>query len=149
MYALDINILINWLLPAAVRKVAMLHFLNALLVGVRKLNETFVMFTAKTRYDLRVTGQVRSLEFHLNRIFDPIPQAINITASVSGSQLFIFLESENQPLHLPVFISGASSDFTVHLPNNLPPQEAAIRAFLDKHKLPTKRYELVYDIFVM
>lgn len=149
MYSLEINTLINWLLPAAVRKVLTVHWLNALLVAVRKLNESFVIFTDRTRYDLRITGQVRSLEFHLNRLFDPIPQAIYITDSVQGSQVFIFLESENQPLYLPTFISGASSHFTVHLPNNLPPREAEVRAFLNRHKLPTKRYELVYDIFVM
>lgn len=149
MYSLDINVLINWLLPSAIRKTRMVNWLNALLVGVRKLNETFILYADKTRYDLRITGQVRSLEFHLNRVFDPISQQINITDSVAGAQLYIFLESENQPLYLPAFVSGASSDFVVHLPNDLPPQEASIRAFINKHKLPTKRYELVYDIIVM
>lgn len=148
MYTLDINILINWLLPAPVRKVKMQHWLNALLVGVRQLNDTFVLYTARTRYDMMITGQVRSLEFHLNRLFSPTANHIYITDSVVGAQIFIFLESENQPLHLPRFISGASSNFTVHLPNDITYQDAAIRAFLNKHKLPTKRYVLSYDINV-
>ena len=149
MYALDINTLINWLLPSAVRKVVMVHLFNVLLWPVRMLNEAFVLYVDRTRYELRITGQVRSLEFHLNRVFSPIANDIYITASVTSTQLFIFLESENQPLYLPKFISGTSSHFTVHLPNDLPPEEAAIKAFLNRYKLPTKNYELLYDIIVM
>lgn len=149
MYALDINKLINWLLPGAIRKTAMVNWLNALLTGIRKLNEAFVLYSDKTRYELRITGQVRTLEFHLNRLWSPVHNHIYITDGQSAAQLYIFLESENQPLHLPAFISGLSSDFVVHLSNDLPPQEAAIRAFLNKYKLPTKRYELIYDIIVM
>jgi len=149
MYALEINKLINWMLPSAIRKVVLVHLLNGLLWPVRKLNEVFVLYVDRTRYNLKITGQVRSLEFHLNRVFSPLANNIYITDSVTGTKLFIFLESENQPLYLPKFISGTSSEFTVHLPNSLPPEEEAIRAFLNTYKLPTKNYELLYDIIVM
>ncbi len=149
MYGLDFNKLIQWLLPAAIRKPNMIGWLNALLAPARTLHSTFLLFSNNVRLDLEITGQVRVLEFHLNRLWSPEFNHIYITDSVSADQVYMYLESENQPLYLPIFISGQATDFTVHLPNDLPPKEVQIRAFLNKYKLPTKRYELVYDIIVI
>jgi hypothetical protein len=149
MYALDINKLINWLLPTAIRKAQQLAWLNALLEPARWLHTQFINWSNATRYDLRITGQVRSLEFHLNRIFDPSTQHIYITDAAAGTVVFMYLESENQPVFLPIFISGIQSDFIVHCPNNLTPFEIQLRGFLDKYKLPSKHYEIIYDIIVI
>lgn len=149
MYDIDFNKLIGWLLPAATRKVNQMAWLNALLYPVKYLHTQFLLFTTATRYDIKITGQKCSLEFHLNRVFDPVFNYFYITDSVATTTVFMFLESENRPLYLPTFISGTQTDFIVHAPNNLEDQEAAIRAFLDKYKLVTKRYELRFDIIVL
>lgn len=149
MYQLNINTLINWLLPSPIRKEKLVHWLNVLLESVQALNNSFVLFTTATKNELMITGQVTSLQFHLNRLWSPVNNHIHITDAVSSDQVFIYLESENQPLYLPKYVSGQTTDFVVHLSNDLPPEEAAIKAFLDKYKLPTKRYELIYDIIVI
>ncbi len=143
MYALDINRFIQWLLPAATRKAAHVAWLNALLAPLKWLHTQFLNWSISARYDLRITGQVRSLQFHMNRIWYNGGTNIFITDTVVQDQVFIYLESENQPLYLPDFISGSASDFIVHVPNAIVDQFPAIRAFLNKYKLPSKRYEVV------
>ena len=139
-YALDVAKMIQWLIPSALRKSVMLAWLNALLAPVKTLHNSFVIFTAATKKDIAVTGQKRILEFHLNRYFGDI-QIVDATAS---AQVYIYLESENSPTYLPKFISGSSVDFIAIVPFGLQSQEVAIRAFLNKYKLPTKRYNIIY-----
>lgn len=148
-YALDINNLIGWLLPASVRKPSQLAWLNVLLAPVKVLHQRFLMYATDARFHIKITGQKRILQFHLNRVFDPISNLIYITDSDSATTVFVFLESENRPIYLPTFISGTATDFVVHLPNNLESQETAIRGFLNKYKLVTKYYELRFDIIVL
>lgn len=149
MYALDLDKFIQWLLPTAIRKTKMAAWLNALAAPLKALHTQFLLFTDATRYDIKITGQVRSLEYHLNRIFRPDAEDIYIEDAEGNDPVFMYLESENNPLYLPVFITGFAVDFIVHCPNSLPDQETAIRAFLDKYKLPTKNYELLFDIIVI
>lgn len=150
-YELDINKVVNWLLPGPLRSAAMVAWLNALLSPLASLHGQFLLWSGRVRYDARITGQKRSLQFHLNRLFDPINQQIYIEDATGSTLVYMYLENENQPLHLPVFVSGLNSDFVVHAPNDLPPlgKVPEIRAFLDKYKLPTKQYELLFDIIVI
>jgi hypothetical protein len=147
MYALDLNKIINWLLPAPIRKALSIAWLNALLAPVSWLHGRFLSWSNSTRYRLNITPQVRSLEGYLNRFFDPFGGEIYITDGISTNMVFMFLESENRPLYLPTFISGTEFDFIVHCPFAIKNQEAQIRSFLDAYKLPSKRYQLLFDIF--
>lgn len=145
MYALDLNILINWLLPAPVRKAKMIAWLNALIAPVKGLHTQFTQFRNSTRNHLRVTGQKRVLQYFLNRGFIG-SSLIEIYDTDQAEPVFIFLEDENMPVYLPVFITGSAVDFIVDVPIDLKPQESSIRAFVDKYKLPTKRYEIIYHV---
>lgn len=140
MYALDINKLIQWLLPAAIRKSLMVAWLNALLAPAKTLHTAFLAFANATRTHIRITGQKRVLEYYLDRNFGPIT-LIDATAS---APVYMYTEAENQPLYLPVFITGSQVDFIAQVPLALAPQEAAIRAFIQKYKLPTRRFEIQY-----
>lgn len=146
MYALDFDKLITWLLPASIRKIRMVTWLGALLTPVKGLHTQFLIFTNTTRYEITITGQVCSLEYHLNRLFDPVDKQIYIEDADTTSTVYIFTESENNPVYLPVYITGAAADFVVHCPSSNKSQRVAIRAFLDKYKLPTKRYQLKFDL---
>lgn len=149
MYALDLDKFIQWLLPTAIRKPKMVAWLNALAAPLKWLHTQFLIFSDGKRNEIKITGQVRVLEYHLNRIFLPGFDLIYIEDADQNDPVFIFLESENSPVYLPIFITGAAADFVVHCPNNITDQETAIRAFLSKYKLPTKRYELLFDIIVI
>ena len=151
MYSINFETLINWMLPSSLKKVGMIAWLKALLSPVVLLHTQFTNFVISTQYDINITGQVRSLEYHLNRLFWPSggSSSIYISDGMSGSTVFIFLESENNPVYLPVFVSGASADFVVHVPNSLESDKVAIRAFIDRYRLPSKRYELLFDIIVI
>lgn len=151
MYSINFETLINWMLPSPVRKVKMIAFLKALITPIIWLHARFTNLVTDTQNDIRITGQVRSLEYHLNRLFWPLGglSSIYLTDGASGNTLFIFLESENNPVYLPQFISGASANFIVHVPNSLVGQEVEIRAFIDRYRLPSKRYELLFDIIVI
>lgn len=145
MYALDINKLVNWLLPQAVRKQRMVAWLKVLLRPVVGLHNRFSVFASSTATYVRITGQKRIMEYYINRFF-PDPGTIYITDATAVTPLFIFLESENHPVYLPTFITGAQDDFIVDVPISLMPSEGAIRAWVDKYKLPTKRYSVKYHI---
>lgn len=151
MYSINFITLVNWLLPSSLRKPGQIAWLKALVSPVSWLHTRFENFVVATQFDLKITGQVRSLEYHLNRVFYPVggPSSIYITDGSAGTTVYMFLESENNPVYLPVFISGASANFIVHVPNSLEGQELAIRAFIDRYKLPSKIYELLFDIIVI
>lgn len=143
MYALDLNILINWLLPSSTRKGRMLAWLNALVAPVKMLHGKFLIFSNTTRSGIYITGQKRILQYYLNRFWlGSAP--IEVYDTDQAEPVYIFTENENQPVYLPVFITGSAVDFIVQLPLDLQPYESAIRAFVNKYKLPTKRYEIIY-----
>jgi hypothetical protein len=146
MYDINWNNFVNWLLPAVLRKPRMTAWLLACLAPVIVLNAVFGLFRQAVDRDVAVTPQVRVLSYFLNEMFNPgDPGAfIFISDATSISVTWLFTESENKPLYLPTFVSGTVGDFIVNVPAGLRGQENAIRAFVNKYKLPGKRYEIVY-----
>lgn len=142
MYSVDWSKLVSRNIPAAVRKDKLKAFLLALLAPVISLYNTFTLFRAKVDEDLRMTGQVVKLEWGLNQRFDPSLSRIEIKDASEAQIVYMFLAEENRPLFLPRFLSGLAVDFVVCIPISLKPQEITIRAFLDKYKLVTTRYEI-------
>lgn len=53
-YALDINNLIGWLLPASVRKPSQLAWLNVLLAPVKVLHQRFLMYATDARFHIKI-----------------------------------------------------------------------------------------------
>lgn len=144
MYSINWAILIRRDVTFSVRKPVMLAFLLALVSPVISLYNLFLNFKTFTDFDLQVTGQVRILRYYLNQRFDTGLDRIEITDGDSNDILYIFLESENQPVYLPQFISGSTVDFIVRVPVQLIRYHPQITAFIDRYKLASKRYRIDY-----
>jgi hypothetical protein len=145
MYSVDWSKLLRRAIPYPLRKDKILAYLRALIKPLFATLDEFQRYRARVELELAITGQVRILRFHLNNSFDPADRRIRIEDDVAAQQVYVFLESENRPLYLPKFLSGSSVDFVVYLPFALQSLEASIRAFLDKYKLVTKRYRIIYE----
>jgi hypothetical protein len=144
MYSIDWNKLIKRQLPSALRKDRMISFIYALIGLVTRLHSDLLAYIDRVRLDIQMNGQVRRLEYGLNDLFDVSLRRIEIKDATDPEFVFVFLESENMPLYLPTFLSGQSVDFLVCVPAELEGDEISIRAFLDRHKLVTKRYRIEY-----
>jgi hypothetical protein len=119
----------------------MVAWLARLLAALTWLHGQFTTWSNATRFDLKITGQVRSLEYHLNRLFDPDLSRIYIEDGAGGDLVFIFLENENNPVYLPGFLTKPGADFLVFVPYDIDTNVPAMADFLNRYKLPTKTYE--------
>lgn len=122
-------------------KALLLAFINP----ISNLLNRFDLYRAYVDQELAITGQKRILQYWLNQNFDPDLQRIEVEDVEARQPVFIFLESENRPLYLPVFLSGRSVDFLVILPDGMQSSESSIRGFVDRYKLVTKRYRIIYE----
>ncbi|RMF03588.1 MAG: hypothetical protein D6772_01955 [Bacteroidetes bacterium] len=138
------NTVVEQGLPGVLRKTKLKALLLAFVSPLLDVYNDFRNYVERTRYDLAMTGQVRVLQFGLNDRFDLDDRRILIKDANEIVNTFMFLESENRPLYLPTFLSGRAVDFLVCVPTELQNQELAIRAFLEKYKLVTKRYRIEY-----
>lgn len=144
MYNVDWNVLVKNNLPSVLRMPKLSAYVTALLAPVVDLNSRFDFLRGSVATELRITGQVRTLRYWLNFQFDPGADRIRILNAGDAQPFFIFTEEENRPVYLPRFISGRAVDFVVLVPGHLANQEDELRGFLDKYKLPTKRYRIAY-----
>jgi hypothetical protein len=143
-YSLTWTRIIRQTLMGAIARSPMLEWLLALISPVAGLHNALLTFRARVLESITITGQVCRLRTGLNDRFDPISRRIYIIDQEEPSPLFIFLESENRPVYLPVFITGSAVEFLVMVPAELAPDEQLIRQFLNAYKLVTKRYRLQY-----
>lgn len=144
MYNVDWSKLVRRDVPGVMRQTKTLSFLIALIAPISTLFNSFTLFRQKVDEDLSMTGQVCKLRFGLNNRFDPGLERMDVVDADENEATYIFLESENNPLYLPTFISGVAVDFIVKVPFELAPYEATIRAFVDRYKLVTTRYRIEY-----
>lgn len=144
MYNLNVPKLIRRNLQHDLGQSPMLEWLAALLAPIVSGHSAFILYRQKSLEDLNTNGQVTKLRAGLNERFDPALKRIEIEDSDVANTLYVFLESENRPLYLPEFISGTAGDFKVLVPTELSPYESQIKAFLDRFKLPSKRYIIIY-----
>lgn len=144
MYNLEWSRLIDWLLWSPIRKPSVQAWFHALLAPAKTLHGYFLLFQEQIREDVETNGQVTKMQAGLNRRFDPHFRRMLITDAPETDSVFIYTETENQPLYLPTFINGSNYDFLVYVPFDLMGEETGIRAFVDKYKLVTKRWELIW-----
>lgn len=128
----------------AIARSPMLEWLGALISPVPTLHNAFLTFRARIMESITITGQVCRLRTGLNDRFDPALRRIYIVDQDELAPLFIFLESENRPVYLPVYITGSAVEFLVMVPAELASDEQLIRQFLNAYKLVTKRYRIQY-----
>ena len=137
--------LILWLLPSPVRTAWMVNWLLALISPIMTIHAYLITLRRQARTEILTTGQVRILRAYLNSRFDLLLKRINIITLAAEEQKFIYLASENKPLYLPVFLtSGDGYDFIVEVPFDLMSYESDLKAIVNKFKLPTKKYYIIY-----
>lgn len=144
MYSVNWDRLIKMLVPGAVRNPVHIAWLNALITPVKTLHTTFALFRTAMDERLTIGPGKRILQYWLNEKYDPTERRIEIKDYDQLDTVFIYLESENQPLYLPAFIGASNYDFEVCVPTELAGDELLIRSFLDTYKLATKRYLITW-----
>lgn len=145
IFTIDFKNLILSLLPSVVRRLRLFHFVDALIVPIKGVYNSFY---AKRLFNMALanaTPQTAKMRYFLNFIFDPILSRIEIVDF--EKQTYIYLASENKPLYLFTCISNtnvniANYDFIVRIPSELATQENNIFNYVSAIKLPTKKFRI-------
>lgn len=159
MYEIDFLKLINQLLPSFLRKAKMRAWLEVVLAPLQNRYNAFLSHREEVIFDVSVTGQVRSLEFMLNKIFyeDGHILKIYISDASRNPQVYLF---QNTETHEPVYLYNTNeqydglyvfntydspgSDFTVWVPDSLLFDLNYMRALIDRHKAAGFKYSIKY-----
>lgn len=158
-YKTDINFnkLISWHIPQEVSRFKLLALAQALCYAVVRLYvDVFNKFHKDIEKELSITPQIWSLEKHLNDKYDKSIRRIFIEDGKLFPLQVLYTRAEQKPLHLhtraeatPVYMglrseSGFSTaSFYVRVPSGLIPQKEEIKAFVNRHKLASKSFEIV------
>ena len=119
-------------------------WLHALLSPVKLVHNRLLSFRVEKVDDIATTGQVATLRYKLNRRFDPSLRRFDIVDGADTPFIYIYTSGENQPFYLPDFTTGNDADFIVQAPFDLQGSTAAIRAFLNRYKIASKRWKIVW-----
>lgn len=132
------------MLWSAIRKPVEQAWFHALLAPVKLLHNRLLSFRSERVDEIATTGQVATMRYKLNRRFDPALRRFEIEDGEEVAFVYMYTEGENKPLYLPEYLTGANEDFVVKVPFALIASESAIRAFVNKYKLASKRWKLVW-----
>jgi hypothetical protein len=140
---MNIQKLINWLLPSVLHKPFTQAWLTQLSQDFIRLNTLFSTFREGRQAALSTTPQVSVLRGALNRQFDSVLRRIEVVDLNNAAQTYMFTESENNTLYLPVFLQlGDGYDYVIRIPTALVSLKKQIEAFCRTHKLPSKRFRI-------
>jgi hypothetical protein len=143
-YFIDWTIFITQRLPYVLRKPLQIAWIKALIAPLIIIYNAFTSAVVEFRIRAKITPQVRILRGALNSYFDATERRITIEDGTGEANLFIFNVSENKPVYLPKFITGANSVyFIVKIPSVLAAREGEIFAFLKTYKLVGTRFKIV------
>lgn len=158
MFAVDFYTLIVRLLPPFLRRPVMIAWLYRLIHPVISLYGQFLGFRQQQLMRTSCTGQVISLEWLLNELFDPTGRGIYIlTNGLSTTDNFIYSETDSAasndlysesdagmpPLYLYAEIDYFSLiHFTVFVPVALVFDPVQLRAVVDYYRLAGKRFDV-------
>lgn len=144
MYNINWTTLIRETIPAVLRQSILVAFIMGMLSPFILLYNEFFTYMDQKRQHLQITGQVRILRHWLNELYDYQLRRITIEDAEDVDPLWIYLESENNPVYLPQFISSSSVDFIVNCPADIQQYEQDIISFLNTYKLVSKRYRIIF-----
>lgn len=144
MYRIDWSRLVRDVVPAVLRRERLLAFLDALVSPVTDLHQRFRRVRYYIFEELPIGPEVCVLRYYLNQRFDYFARRIRILDGQAVDALRLYTEAEDQTIYLPIHLSARRVDFTVELPDELRGFETRVRALLDRHKLPTKTYRIIY-----
>lgn len=144
MYGINWQLFIQERLPSPARKPVHIAWIDALLAPLKNLHTRFVLFRTITGRSVRITGQVKIMEYWLNELYDSSERRFEILDYTNTTPILIWGESYNNPIYLPIFLSSSEFDFLVIAPCQLKNKKVYIKAFLDRYKLAGKRYKLIF-----
>lgn len=148
-YNLNINKLVELLLPTFLRKEKMLAWLRALHFPLIKIVDDFNFNRNQNLYNLAHNGQVCYLRKVLNDRFDVSERRIKITDGNRYKRQYIYTQGEQKPKYLGMIYlrqnadySDTGVDFIVLIPNGLKYNKFEVKALIDFYKLASKRYKI-------
>ena len=145
MYNLDIKKVVIYLLPTVLRKPRIIAYLNAISIPFESVLNALSNYRLMLNKEVAITPQKCYLRKFLNDKFDVNLRRILIEDSVSLPITYVFLESENSPKFLPFYLSDTEGvNFIVKVPISLQNIENQIIDFINKYKLPSKKFRIEY-----
>jgi hypothetical protein len=99
VYYIDFDKLVNWLVPAYIRKQIITNWLIVLVGPVVTVYQNFIRFRNQKLYDLSITPQVCFLQKLLNDRYDFTLRRIIIVDGIDKPPTYIFLDAELKPLY--------------------------------------------------
>jgi len=162
-YRVHFDYLAELLLPSLLRKRRLLAWVEALLVPLKQLYLTFLLYAEASRIELSYSSITLILEGALNDQFDPTLRRIVIDNSSTELQpLYFNFVDEQQPEKYILFADESPPwtyaylyteftsqiDFTVHVPLVLrtPQRTDQLNARIRRFKLAMRRYQLLFDL---
>ncbi|MDO4763826.1 MAG: hypothetical protein Q4A00_05540 [Flavobacteriaceae bacterium] len=148
-YNLNINKLVELLLPTFLRKEKMLAWLRVLHFPLIKVVDDFNFNRNQNLYNLAHNGQVCYLRKALNDKFDVSDRRIRIADGNRFQRQYIYTRAEQKPLYLgTIYLYNRADygdtgvDFIVLIPKGLKYNEFEMKALIDFYKLASKRYKI-------
>lgn len=155
MKRLNLNYLINQLIPFVLRRPKMVSWLLACLKPLEPLNDSFQQFAEETPINATYNGQTIILQYALNWIFGT-PQGTIWIENVNNTltTTYIFTNAESQPERYIYLASEAavpthiyqnqefstSEDFIVHIPTAMASFQGFVRIVVDRIKIAGTYY---------
>jgi len=149
-------------LPWFLRRAVFSAFFRAVGTVMQPINDTYAGTAGAIRERLRFTGQIVSLEYRLNDVFDATLRRIFIedTAFLIG----VFLHTKSEAFPFPVYLFRKSEaaaplyiyrksevaggvGFVVHVPDDLGSAitEARIRKEVDRYRAAGTSYTVIFE----
>ena len=160
LYAWLLAELVRNLLPAYLRQLKRMAWLESLLAPADDIQQDFVRWGQTTLYALDFTGQVISLERRLNDEFDPVLRRIYLSDDAYIQESFLFRDATTNSSEETEFLfyDGTHSsgeafwlyqdgyagevDFYVNVPASLAYDAPRLTALVHQYKMAGKRFAL-------
>lgn len=155
IFNIDYVKLVNWLVPARIRKAILLAYLNVMVSGVVYLYQDFTRFRKAKLYQLMITPQVCYLEMLLRDRYDNVLRRIWIDDGIDKPPFYIYVHDELKPRFIyrtseakPRFIYTAGEsgllqdDFIIHVPADVRFEMAEMRSLVKNYKLAGTRFKI-------
>lgn len=160
VFKIKLNEYIVHLLPIALRKTRMVHWLLCQIKPLQNLHTRFMNLRADAIYKIDHTPQVYSMVNVFNDAFDVGLRRIRIVDGIYKSPVYFFEPEETAPVHFyepeednavyfyePEELKLLDVDFIVLLPfglNLTDSEMIRLRALCDFYRSPDKTYEIRY-----
>lgn len=152
-YTININRLVELLLPRVLRKGVLTGLITSLIFPLNRLQSLFAAYRADVDYKLNHNSQVCFLQAVLNDRFDNVMRRIFIDAApITTWDGFLWDEETDRPIMLgtyliqaEMFVGAESLDIIVFIPSAIQLNEndnIKLDALIRNYKLAGKRYTI-------